>query len=80
MNSIRALEAIAKLHTASRKVPLANVNSCSLRTHRMRRDEPGSLLETGTAVSLQTAPALLGTALLKIPSFLPPFIFALSLL
>lgn len=31
----------------------------------MRLDEPGSLLETGTAVSLQTAPALLGTALLK---------------
>lgn len=35
----------------------------------MRLDEPGSLLETGTAVSLQTAPALLGTALLRFPSF-----------
>lgn len=53
---------------------------------RMRLDEPGSLLETGTAVSPQTAPALLGTALLrkkekKKKTFLfASFHFALSLL
>lgn len=41
----------------------------SVQQEHMRLDEPGSLLETETAVSLQTAPALLGTALLKIPSF-----------
>jgi len=45
----------------------------------MRLDEPGSLLETGNAVSLQTAPAWLGTALLKFLSFASLFPFAFSL-
>lgn len=41
----------------------------------MRLDEPGSLLETGNAVSLQTAPALLGTALLNFLPFCLPVSF-----
>lgn len=45
----------------------------------MRLDEPGSLLETGNAVSLQTAPALLGTALLEFLPFASMFHFAFSL-